>query len=307
MRSFCKFVIRLNFHIFVFTISLHTKFMLTIKKTTQIFIIGLLSFFAIILPAQNRVAINKTWEQHTGLPTVLDWADSKVDVYGNTITCGHTLDGLQTKILITKYSLEGDLIFEKKFSLPNGSQHFGTEHPGTYFLIKTTDNHEINETDGYGTGIPNTGPLYDHFNGTSAATPHVAGASALLLEYFINSDNYNIIPTIEDIEHLLEFGADDIVDFDLGYTPGYDEKNGWGRLNIGNSLNLVSGENKLIHVTLENLDYTIEYDNIDINTTLNLTVTEPSTNELIDIYSELITDLNVDVRDYSTSITLNSP
>ncbi len=72
------------------------------------------------------------------------------------------------------------------------------------------------------------GGYTDTFNGTSSACPHVAGAAALIL-----SLAPNLSPA--EVQSILENGADD-----LG-TAGWDQYFGWGRINLLESLNLVSG------------------------------------------------------------------
>lgn len=66
------------------------------------------------------------------------------------------------------------------------------------------------------------------FNGTSSACPHVAGVCALILSMAPNL-------TPDDVQDLLQQGCDD-----LG-VPGWDQDTGWGRVNIVNALQLVSG------------------------------------------------------------------
>ena len=84
--------------------------------------------------------------------------------------------------------------------------------PGVH--IYTTD---INGTDGYVNGdyVPN-------FNGTSSATPFVAGAAALLL-----SQDPALSPA--QVRDRLQSSADD-----LG-APGFDNQFGHGRLNVANA------------------------------------------------------------------------
>lgn len=75
--------------------------------------------------------------------------------------------------------------------------------------------------------------VYDDFNGTSAAAPHVAGVAALLMSYLNTaSPSYNNLAP-EDVEQILEMTATD-TDF-----AGYDTLTGYGRINAGAALELV--------------------------------------------------------------------
>lgn len=65
---------------------------------------------------------------------------------------------------------------------------------------------------------------YTAFTGTSAACPHVAGATALLLSVFPN------LPATQ-VETYLTSSADDLVGLPLEDMPGWDPFMGWGRLN----------------------------------------------------------------------------
>lgn len=92
--------------------------------------------------------------------------------------------------------------------------------------------------------------LYNCFNGSSAATPHTVGVTALLLEHY-----EGVQLAMEDIEHLLEYSAVDIVSLNdpipFNYKASYDEYNGWGRLNAENALKLIDENHdnyKVIHV-----------------------------------------------------------
>jgi subtilisin family serine protease len=75
---------------------------------------------------------------------------------------------------------------------------------------------------------------YGSFNGTSGATPHVAGTVALMMSYFNNpdplfpNDPKNLAP--EDCEQLLQYTATDV------NTPYYDVYTGNGRINAGKAM-----------------------------------------------------------------------
>lgn len=80
---------------------------------------------------------------------------------------------------------------------------------------------------------------YSCFNGTSSATAIASGVAALLLEKHQN--DYGIRLTQEDVEKLMEYGSTDLE------GAGYDDRNGWGRLNAGESINLISNSRKVVH------------------------------------------------------------
>jgi len=90
------------------------------------------------------------------------------------------------------------------------------------------------------------GEWYDCFQGSSSAAAHVSGVAALMLSEhnLVNGANNNLAP--EDVEIIIEKGANDIGP-DLGYPTGFDGANGWGRLNAGEAVRLVSSPYRVYH------------------------------------------------------------
>ncbi len=93
------------------------------------------------------------------------------------------------------------------------------------------------------------------FNGTSAATPHVAGVAALMMSY-LNNPNMpdafiNLAP--EDVEAILQLSATD------KGVAGYDDYAGWGLLNAGQAMNIIEKPKyKIQHIqTFNNASTTI--------------------------------------------------
>ncbi len=88
--------------------------------------------------------------------------------------------------------------------------------PGTSQIIETTEN----QTNGYRT-----------FNGTSAATPHVAGVAALMVSaHDVPTPNGNNLAP-EDVEQIMKRTATDVTASPA--SPGFDDYTGAGRINAG--------------------------------------------------------------------------
>ncbi|MBN2412220.1 S8 family serine peptidase [candidate division KSB1 bacterium] len=93
--------------------------------------------------------------------------------------------------------------------------------------LYTTD---IQGADGYGGG-----DYIADMNGTSGATPHVAGAAALLLSY----DN-SLAPA--DLQDILMQSADKVGGYDYSHDasrPGHSVELGYGRLNVNRALQML--------------------------------------------------------------------
>ena len=82
---------------------------------------------------------------------------------------------------------------------------------------------------------------YQPFNGTSAAAPHVSGVAALMYSrHHVNQGQPNNLAP-EDVEFILQRYATDIVNDDQGFPIGYDNNNGWGRLNAFEAVSRIDG------------------------------------------------------------------
>lgn len=81
--------------------------------------------------------------------------------------------------------------------------------------------------------LPAVPSLYQKFNGTSAATPHVTGVIALMLSYYNKPcySNHNLDPA--DVEYILQKSAMDIA------PVGYDDSSGNGRLDALKALKMI--------------------------------------------------------------------
>jgi subtilisin family serine protease len=110
----------------------------------------------------------------------------------------------------------------------------------------------------YSTEVNDDSPdLYFYFNGTSAASPHVAGVAALMLSHVNRPCPCEKNLSNEDIENILQKTASErdyaIVNGTYINTPDYDSYSGWGMLDAGKALKAVEEpKNQIIHVTKQN-------------------------------------------------------
>jgi subtilisin family serine protease len=66
------------------------------------------------------------------------------------------------------------------------------------------------------------------WDGTSAATPHVAGVATLLAA---RGKQLGLHLTAGEIVEIIRMTADDLTDPSEGFAPGWDRRSGWGRVN----------------------------------------------------------------------------
>lgn len=102
---------------------------------------------------------------------------------------------------------------------------------------------------------------YRTFGGTSGAAPHVTGVASLLL-----AKNPSLHP--DDVQNLIEIGAEDIIRDDLTGRQdliGYDIYSGHGRLNAGNTLELLEEPYQLTHQIARGIDRGEEEGFVDIS------------------------------------------
>lgn len=146
-------------------------------------------------------------------PAILD--EDWVLCVGGTGTDGHYHDGIGT---VGQGGGTEDATFN-----PSRGWEIDVAAPSCSDLVFTT---RIDDTD----PSPGVDTYYGSFNGTSAATPHVAGAVVLMMSYFNEpfSSFNNLAP--EDCERIIELSAHDV------NYPGVDSLTGYGRLDIGASL-----------------------------------------------------------------------
>jgi len=81
---------------------------------------------------------------------------------------------------------------------------------------------------------------YASLDGTSSATPVVSGVAGLVISQGLDK-GFNL--TNDDVEHILEITADDML------QPGWDEETGYGKVNAYNALQLLDEPNELYHYT----------------------------------------------------------
>jgi hypothetical protein len=122
--------------------------------------------------------------------------------------------------------------------------------PGSTDIVRTTVYPlDDNDIDGSGSNCTNDDALYNCFNGTSSAAPHVSGVVGLMLSKHntaVGAAN-NLSP--EDVEYVVQMYANDIEGTFNGntYPAGYDEKNGYGLLDASESLAKISGQYRVFH------------------------------------------------------------
>ncbi len=114
--------------------------------------------------------------------------------------------------------------------------------------------------------------LYYYFNGTSAASPHVAGTAALMLSHVNKPCPCEKNLATEDVERIIQKTASErdstILNGFYINTPGYDLYSGWGMLDATEALKAIEEPKfQIIHVNsfAENISSTLVAENVIVN------------------------------------------
>jgi hypothetical protein len=90
------------------------------------------------------------------------------------------------------------------------------------------------------TQVPTTewgGGYRKNWDGTSAATPHVAGVAALVIS---RARRLGLRLSADEVIQIIRASADDLDDAAQGYEPGWDPISGWGRVNAYRAVRMVT-------------------------------------------------------------------
>ena len=151
----------------------------------------------------------------------------------------------------------GDVAFQSNYGLT-----LDLIAPGTSALIRTTE------------AVPNNNPSFPYrwFKATSAAVPHVSGAAGLMLSH-VNSPSpapENLAP--EDVETIIQMTAKDSAE--PPSTVGYDERAGWGLLDVSAAMSLIrKPKYRIIHVPEEG--GAVSKSSTLINSSIQVSIEEP--------------------------------
>lgn len=152
--------------------------------------------------------------------------------------------------------IQGDLVFQSNYGLT-----LDLIAPGTSALIRTTE-----------AFVPNDNFPYRWFKRTSAAVPHVSGAAGLMLSH-VNSPSpapENLAP--EDVETIIQMTAKDSAE--PPSTVGYDERAGWGLLDVSAAMALIrKPKYRIIHVPEEG--GSVSKTSTLINSSVQVSIEEP--------------------------------
>lgn len=136
----------------------------------------------------------------------------------------------------------------------SGTKEDGTKDPGTRSMLVDVAAPSVSSlvtTADYST---TSNQEYAPFNGTSAATPHIAGQGALMMGYYANA-GFTLSP--DDLEFLIEKSATDVG------APGHDNGTGAGRANIGNVMSMIEMPKcSIFHFGIDTNPYTTTEANV---------------------------------------------
>ncbi len=162
----------------------------------------------------------------------------KAYLLGATIVASRGNEGNDIPLYPASYSNSGAIISVS--ALNNYGDHYNWSSYGAGVTISA---HGIL---GLTTGVNSMGNTYDGFGGTSNSAPFVSATAALVLSKLHKREKESLP---DDIREILKISSDDAGD------PGYDDYFGWGRLNAGQAVHIVSKPFNLEHYLLEdNLD-----------------------------------------------------
>jgi subtilisin family serine protease len=199
-----------------------------------------------------------------------------------------------------------------------GSDCNNIEQRASFSCVGTTDNRIKPDILAPGTGILSTrsslipdvtnhywvgyDDYYAYAGGTSMATPITAGVVTLIRQYYTDYEMIN--PSAALVKATLLTGAEDMMGSGITPPPIPNDQEGWGRVNIRNSLfpelpsNLMYIDNKTGLVTGTNFTYTIEVENNSIP--LNITLVWSDYPATASASVALVNDLHLNVTHVST-------
>ena len=167
------------------------------------------------------------------------------------------------------FNFNGDNIYESMIG-----RNMDVIAPGSFDIVVTPLATGFNQYEYF-----SIDPNYTRFTGTSSACPHVAGVAALLLSRHNTNQVYQNYPNNldpDDIEYLIKEYATDVSGtapgpfYTYNYNPYPDDFNGYGRVNAGNTMDMINKPHYWVQHNLNNPTQTLTTtSNQNINITSN--------------------------------------